>query len=240
MKRGFSIVCSLLIVAPLAACDSVSDFLSEDPEDLLVLTVNPPTIPADGVSVAMLKARVPAGTREENRQVTFTTSAGTFVDGAIVSSDPIIIEADVNGIAVVQLRSTVQVGFAIVRAKAGSLVDQDTVSFGLALPEQIVVSADRFVLQVSTADSTTVTATLLRAGGVATEGTVVQFTAEDDQGGALGGFSSVTPSDATGHATAVYSPGVTAYRGDVTIRATVPDPGAGSSVEGETTVQIAD
>lgn len=240
MKRRSLIAFALLILVSLAACDSVSDLVSEDPEDLVVLTVNPATIPADGASVSTLKARIPAGIDPNIRFVTFTTSAGTFVDGSIVSSDPIDIDADTRGVATVQLRSTVQPGTAIVRAKSGSLADQETVNFGVALPEQVIVSTDLFMLQVSTADTTTVTAMLHRAVGVATSGTVVAFSAMDAGGGPIGGFSSVTPSDSAGEATAVYSPGATAYRGDVTIRATVTDPASGATVEGQTTVQITD
>lgn len=240
MRPGPAIASAILLTAGLTACNALSDAVSEDPENLLVLSVNPETIPADGASTATLKARVPAGAMPDDRLVIFSTSAGTFVDGSIVSSDPIEIPADVHGIATVQLRSELAAGSAIVRAEAGSVARKGRVHFVLAAPQQVFVTSDTLVLSVGASDTAGVEATLFRTQGVPSVGLPVEWSAVDPVGAPVGGFTSVTLSDDQGKATATYAPGITAFRGDVTLRALVRDPSSGASVQGETTVQIDD
>lgn len=240
MKRGLFFAIVLPVTLAVIGCTWLSDLVSEDPDDLLVLEVNPTNIPADGSSVSTLTARISAGTPDEERVVTFSASAGSFVDGNIVSNFPIEVEADSHGVAVAQLRSASTPGIAIVRAKAGSTVSRGKVRFGVAAPERIDVTTSLFVLHVSSFDTATITATLRRSSGVATSGTTVSFTAEDAAGMPIGGFANVTASDPNGQAFAEFDPGVTAYRGDVTIRASVQPAGGGAPVEGATAVQIDD
>jgi hypothetical protein len=240
MKQRPAVAILLLPAAIHLGCDALSDAVSEDPENLLVLTVNPESIPADGASTSTLTARVPAGALPEDRIVTFSTSAGTFVDGSIVSSEPIDVPADVHGVAAVQLRSGLSGGAAIVRAEAGTATRKGRVNFTLALPQQVIVTADTYLLSVGSADTTDVEALLYRSQGVASAGLPVEWTAVDPGGAAVGGFSSQTASDSSGKATAEYSPGTTAFRGVVTIRALVRDPSSGASVQGETAVELVD
>jgi len=221
-------------------CTWLADLVSEDPEEILVLEINPQTIPADGTSVATLTARISAGTPEDERTVTFSSSAGSFVDGNIISNLPIQVEADSRGIAVVQLRSTASPGSALVRAKAASGSDSGKVRFGVAPPESVDVTTSLVVLHVLFFDTATITATLRRSKGFASAGTVVSFSAEDSTGMPIGGFANVTASDENGEATAEFDPGVTAYRGDVTITASVQPAGGGAPVTGTTKVQVDD
>ncbi len=240
MKQRLAVAIVLLPTAVLLGCDALSDAISEDPEDLIVLTVNPETIPADGASTSTLSARVPAGALPDDRIVTFTTSAGTFVDGSVVSSDPIEIPADVHGVATVQLRSGLTGGSAIVRAEAGTVSRQGRVRFELALPQQVFVSADTFILSVASADTTDVEALLFRSQGVPSVGLPVEWSSLDPMGATVGGFTNQTTSDSAGKATAEFSPGITAFRGIVRLIALVRDPASGASIQGETTVQIDD
>jgi hypothetical protein len=240
MRRFQDFTFILLALILLIGCSQVSDLISDDPEKLLVLTISPTSIAADGASTSTITAQIPRGIDPNDRAITFSTSAGLFLDGAGTTSNPVTIDADAHGVAVVQLQSPLQQGLAIVRAKNGSIVKQGKVRFLLAQPTQILVSSDSFILSISALETATMTATLTRAGGVASEGTVVKWSSLDLLNAPIGGFSSITLSDAAGQATAVFNPGATIYRGDLIIRATVMEPGTTAVILGETIIQIVD
>jgi hypothetical protein len=241
MTHRFELALVCAVAALCICCDRISDTLSEDPADIVSLTVSPDTIPADGESVAMLEARVAAGFPAADRVVTFSTSAGAFVTGDAAQSQLVSVDADINGIANMPLRAPLQAGSAVVRAKASTFVREVQVTFTRALPERVDVAVDESVLRATSSDTAAVVATLLRATGMATEQTFVDFSATSPEGSLVGGFSNVTPSDSTGRATALFgvSP-ATSFRGFVAIRATVRDAVSGAVVEGETNVEIVD
>lgn len=240
MKHAPAVAMALLLALSAAGCNALSDAISEDPGNLLVLTVDPESIPADGASTSTLTALIPEGSDPSERVITFSTSAGTFVDGTTISSSPIDITADVRGVATVQLRSDLTGGTAIVRAEVGSLARKGSVHFVLAGPQQVFVSSDTFVLSVGASETAQVEATLFRTQGVPSVGLPVEWSARDSGGAPVGGFTNITLSDESGKATAGYAPGPTATRGDVIIQALVRDPTSGASVQGETTVQLVD
>ena len=229
---------ALLFALIATNCNRLSDFLSEDPEDILVLSTNPSSIPADGSSISNVRAKIPAGTPPDERLIQFSTSAGTFLDPNGIGSTTIHIHADSSGVAVAQLRSSVTVESAEVRAKSDVAGDRGRVHFVFATPVQIEVTTDRVLLSVSLSDTAAITATLRTNGGFATKGTPVQFTATEPSGAPVGGFANVTASNSSGQATAVFDPAGTAFRGTATVRARAQDPTTGAFIDGATTVEI--
>lgn len=227
----------LLLLAGGCSEDSRSPV---DPDEVLALSASAAAIPADGVSLATITAVIPAGAAPANRTIAFTTTAGSFA-GTSPPGTTIEVPADVDGRAVVALQSGTQPAEARVQASVAGFVRTLTVRFTQALPETIDVDPGTFSLEPGFANTTTVTATLRRAGGgVATQGTEVRFTATTSAGAAVGEFRAVTPSDAQGRSTALYTAGDTAYRGPVTITARVTDPATGATVAGTATLQIVD
>jgi hypothetical protein len=226
-------------LATLGACSEDSRGPAA-PDDVLALAASAAAIPADGVSLVTITAVIPAGAAPANRTIAFTTTAGTFA-GTSPPGTSIEVPADVDGRAVVSLQSGTQPAEARVQASVAGFVRTVTVRFTQALPETIDVDPGTFSLEPGFANTTTVTATLRRSGGgVATQGTEVRFTATTPAGAAVGEFRAVTPSDAQGRATALYTAGDTAHRGPVTIAARVTDPATGATVAGTATLQIVD
>lgn len=238
-RRGAALGLVLSVVFLAGAC-------SEDsrgpvaPDKVLALTASAAAIPADGVSQATITAVIPADAAAANRTIAFTTTAGTFA-GASPPGTSVQVPADVDGRAVVVLQSGTRPAEALVQASVAGFVRTVTVRFTAALPESIDVDPGTFALQAGFANTTTVTATLRRSGGgIATQATEVRFTATNPAGDTVGEFRAVTPSDAQGQATALYTAGDTAYRGPVTIAARVTDPATGATVTGTATLQIVD
>jgi hypothetical protein len=209
-----------------------------DPDQVLALSASAAAIPADGVSLVTITAVIPSDAAPANRTIAFTTTAGSFA-GTSPPGASIEVPADVDGRAVVFLQSGTQPAEAQVQASVAGFVRTVTVRFVQALPETIEVDPGTFSLEPGFANTTTVTATLRRSGGgVATQGTEVRFTATTPAGAAVGEFRAVTPSDAQGQATALYTAGDTTHRGPVTITARVTDPATGATVAGTATLQI--
>lgn len=210
------------------------------PDEVLALAASADAVPADGASQVTITARIPADAAPANRTLAFTTTAGSFV-GADPPGTSIQVQADLEGRAEVTLESGTQPATARVEASVAGFVRTLTVRFTPALPESIEVDPGTFALAAGSGNTTTVTATLERSGGgVATQGTEVRFTATDPAGATVGELRAVTPSDAQGQATALYTAGDTAYRGPVTITARVTDPASGATVTGSATLQIVD
>lgn len=228
------------VLAAAFGCSESNPTGSVAPGDLIALTASVQALPADGVSRATLTAQIPANASSGNRTVTFTSTGGTLVGGTAGSggSTSLAVSADVDGRAVAQLQSPTQPGSAQVTAQVSTYLQSLTIAFTGALPDQILVDAGAFSLEAGLDNSTTVTATLRRGSGIASQGTVVEYRALTSGGARFGEFRSVTTSSSSGTSTALFTAGDTTFRGTATIFARVTDVPSGTVVEGSATIQI--
>lgn len=224
-----------LLATALGGCNESDPTRSVAPDALITLTASAAAIPADGVSRTRLTAQIPAEASAANRTVTFRTNGGTLLGG---TNGSLALTADVDGKAVAELVSPTRPGAAEVSAQVSTFARILTVVFTGALPDRISVDAGAFSLLPGVANTTTVTATLRRGQGIASENTTVQFRALTSGGSRLGEFRSVTLSNASGQATALFTAGETTFRGRATIFARVEDVPSGTVVEGQTTIQV--
>lgn len=224
-----------LLPTVLVACSESDPTRSVAPDQLIILSASSTSIPADGISRTRLTAQIPPDAAAENRTVTFRSTAGTLLGG---TNNSLALNVDVDGRAVAELVSPTRPGSAEVSAQVATFVRTIAVAFTGALPDRITVDAGAFSLLPGLSNSTTVTATLRRGQGVASENTTVQFRALTANGSRLGEFRAVTVSNASGQATALFSAGETTYRGAATIFARVEDVTSGTVVEGQAILQI--
>jgi hypothetical protein len=307
------------------------------PDTVLQVTVSPRALPADGFSTAQVVAEIDPRSDERYRDITFSTTLGSFPAGTSTGARTIVAAADADGRAVVVLRSVAQAGTATVTAevrdgdkvKASRSVDvpfeavsatsvvvlelsdviarptgdgdqrhgwwrtpcrpssgrsastrprarwgqrfhvrpgagtdnlaivglvsprtpttatvtasvnnltvRRTLEFTHAYPDDISLGLlGSFRLTASFATKASVRAELSRDVGSVTRGTEVTFTAVHDATGKEFGFwSAVTESDASGVATAEFTPGNTSVRGEATIRARVVGTGLSATVKVE-------
>lgn len=234
---------ALLLPAALSlllGCPESDPQRSVGPGDLISLTASAASIPADGVSRVTFTAQIPANASAANRTVTFTSTGGTLVGGTPGSgtSMSLAVPVDVEGRATAQLQSPTRPGSAQVMAAVSSFLQAVTIAFTGALPDRILVDPGAFSLEAGLANTTTVTATLRRGQGIASENTLVEFRALTPAGARLGEFRAVTPSSASGTATALFTAGDTTFRGTATIFARVTDVASGTVVEGSATIEI--
>jgi hypothetical protein len=123
-----------------------------------------------------------------------------------------------------------------VTAKVGStLFRQDSVVFVPAGPDFVEVDPAAPAVKGTADAEVTVNVHLRRTVGTPSLGTRVTVTA-DTAGVAFGRILSTTPSDSAGLVTARFAPGLTTYRGAVTITATVTV--AGVTHSGSTVVTV--
>ena len=113
------------------------------PENGLILTASPTSLPADGFSLADLTARVELGDTPTARQVVFVTSIGSLVGAGTVADDgrQITVDVDSDGVALAQLKSNRTVGSAFIRAHVEGLIqiaDELTIAFTPVVPDQIL------------------------------------------------------------------------------------------------------
>lgn len=206
--------------------DTQVTFTAAMPSDVIRVSPSSTTLAADGASIVRVVATIAAGLPSERRGVRFTTSLGTFGN----DTKTIDIVADGGNRATADLRSEQTTGVANVRATLiqDGVSDASIVQFVPALPDRIFVTADS--ARVDRTQTVGVHAQLLRDVGKPTEKTQVVYSAVTVGGAPVGGFSSVSLSDASGASTATFTPGPSAAAGLVTIRATVSGTLVGSTV----------
>ena len=108
----------LLPFALLLAAGGCTDLDSPAEQDaVLQVTVSPRALPADGFSSAQVVAEIDPRSQERYRDITFSTTLGSFPAGTSTGARTIVAAADANGRAVVVLRSAAQPGTATVTAE---------------------------------------------------------------------------------------------------------------------------
>jgi hypothetical protein len=217
------------------------EFTPINPSDILTVSPDVDTAPADGFTRVRIVARVSplipdSGT---NRTVTFTTTDGTFTSNTTPgTADKVAtVKADASNLAIIELRSPTVPVTAGITATVTNVTARTSVTFTRALPQTVFVEATKStVARIN--DTVDLTATLLRDAGQPTSNLVVTWEARDAAGNSIGAFSRVTlampdPADATRmKATATFDPADTAAAGAARITATV------SGVSGRITINL--
>lgn len=125
-----------------AACSGLNDVAN--PDDVLVLTASPPSIPANGYSVTLVSAQISTRSDERLRDVIFTTTLGRFPGADPATPQLIVATAGSDGRASVALQSTAQTGTAVVSAEiresgAVKISQSIEVAFEAMSPSEVVV-----------------------------------------------------------------------------------------------------
>ena len=108
------------IVAPLAillaaSCADLDQ--PTDPASVLVLTVTPGALPADGFSTGTIVAEIDPRTAERFRDISLSTTLGSFVGGTSAKDTTLVVTANSSGRAAATLRSSTTAGTAVVTAE---------------------------------------------------------------------------------------------------------------------------
>lgn len=213
-------------VAPLAAAYDMK------------LAITPRSISADGASQARVTATLPAAAPSFRRNVTFTSTSGSFVQGSTAAST-VTVTADADGTAFALLRAPRDLGVAIVQASNGGAVRTDTVTFTRAVPERIDVDVDKFNVKATFADYLTITVRLGRASGKVSAGTPIRLRVAPAAAASQGIFGSIPLSDSSGTVSTRFTPGPTTHRGPMTITAEFENAG-GIIIAGEAIAVVID
>ena len=189
-------------VLTLASCEDVPIYAPSGAT--MVLTVQPQVIPADGVSTAVVEARIvpQEGLIADGTQVQFTTSLGTITP----------VDETEDGVAYATLTAGTFDGSAVITGFSGVVTDTASVICG--------VGADILVLSVNPSeiplDTTGVATAVLSPVGKVADGSSVWFTTS------LGSITPIATIE-SGFAQAIITPGadqgralVTAITGNLT------------------------
>ncbi|MEO8624235.1 MAG: hypothetical protein ABI625_24355 [bacterium] len=201
---------------------------------MLSFTQSADSISADGSSQIQLEASVPDNLRNTVSTVYFTATGGSFgATGATVS-----VAVDTKGKAHASLTAPATPMLIHVTASALSTVMTDTIRAVTALPDTMFATTPRLVIRadtVSTVDTITVSVQLLRKTGTASAGLTVDWAATAANG-VKPIFTALTVSSAAGVITCKYSPGLTNYKGPVTVTASTK--GVGGTISASTVVYV--
>lgn len=203
------------------------EFVPADPSQIITISVDPSSSPADGASPVNVVAQVAAGLPVGKRSVTFRTTLGTFVPG---NDDSFTIDADRSNVARATLTSATPGLARVTAATTDGTSAAANVTFTQSLPDSLFVSPAAATLK--SGESTRVVVTLLRAVGAVSPRLQVSYSASTSSGASIGAFSGVTLSNADGASEATFNVLTTTYQGPVTIRAAV------GSKEGTATIQV--
>jgi hypothetical protein len=138
MARTAFQVALLLACACLGACDPTDSTDTAPPgsfAELDSLRAAPALLPADGRAVAVIRAVLSRNSRTLPRQVTFTSSDGTFQAEQASNQRTITVGVDSAGVAIALLRAPTTPTLVMIRARVGETTLQDTVRFIQALPD---------------------------------------------------------------------------------------------------------
>lgn len=212
-----------------AAC--YENYPTDAVEQTLNLRFEADSLPADGATLVHVVATIPPDARSDSRTVSFTTSAGTFVDGGEAK----VAITGIDGVADTYLRAPRTPGRARVRAQLGSVIRETTIEFDTAYATRADLEPSGFVTKGTLASQITITAYLRRGIGVTSPGVEIRFEAlRADNQQPIGRLGVAAPSDTNGTVKVSYSAGDTTYEGPVRIRALAVN----GRVLGETTITV--
>jgi hypothetical protein len=209
----------VLIASVLLACH---DSVDPVPSGLTALHATPDTVLADGVSQTAVTATVDTHLPIAFWSVTFTSTAGVFLESG---TSTVTLGAGPAGVATVYLRAPRDSVTAMVTATADTVVRTTTVHFAFAPVDSMTVVP----AALDVGDSVQVTAYLSSNIGFPSPGVLLKFTATSSAGDSTGQFTPVVPSDTTNVVTVQYYRSPT-YVGTVTIAASAPNGVVGRAV----------
>jgi hypothetical protein len=186
MRRPLLLLVALLLAG--AACTDLDSPAEQD--SVLQLTISPRALPADGFTSAQVVAEIDPRSQERYRDITFSTTLGSFPAGTSSGARTIVAAADANGRAVVVLRSAAQPGTATVTAEVRD-GDKVKVARSVDVPFEAVAVSSVVVLELTAtsapADGATVTnATARVAAALPSEQRTVTFSTTAGTLGAAG------------------------------------------------------
>jgi hypothetical protein len=183
---------TVLALALLLAAGGCTDLDSPAEQDeVLQLTVSPQALPADGFTSAQVVAEIDPRSQERYRDITFSTTLGSFPAGTSSGARTIVAAADSSGRVVVVLRSAAQPGTATVTAEVRD-GEKVKVARSVDVPFESVAVSSVVVLELGAisapADGATVTnATARVAAALPSEQRTVTFSTTAGTLGAAGG-----------------------------------------------------
>jgi hypothetical protein len=183
-------------------------FAPVDPAQIITVTTERSSAPADGVTSMVISAVVAPGLPGQRRTVTFSTTLGQLI--------PATVEADGSNVARTSLISAV-VGTARITATVDGTTAETTARFNPALPDRVHLSVD--AAELSSGESTNLKVTLIRTNGTVSPHLSVTYSARTSTNATIGSFSAVTLAE-NEIATATFNLGTTSYLGPLTIKAT--------------------
>lgn len=179
---------SLLVMVSfvlLGGCERDDDYFDLNSKDGVPLNnvirfsaVTTGSVLADSVSFALIKVQVSQNADSVNRSVVLTTTLGMFPN----NTNTVTLPVNALGEATVQLVSD-KPGTALIRATVKNIPVDTSVVFVPALPDDMILSADNYVVDTNT--NITVTSKLFRNTGFASDNLKVLFKATPDNAGRL-------------------------------------------------------
>jgi hypothetical protein len=183
-------------------------FAPVDPVQIITVTTERSSAPADGVTPLVISATVAPGLPAQRRTVTFSSTLGELI--------PASVEADGSNVARTSLVSAIT-GTARITATVDGTTVETTAKFNPALPDKVHLSVE--AAELKSGESTSLLVTLIRTNGAVSPHLSVTYSARTSTNGAIGSFSAVTLAE-NAIATATFNLGTTTYLGLVTIKAT--------------------
>ncbi len=209
---GTAVVRAWPMDAPGITATLPISFGAAQPDQTLQFVAAPDRAPADGATVSTFTVGISPSLPAASRTVTFQTTAGTFAPGNMAS---VQVSADAGGNASADLVSPRQITTGRVTATVNGVTREASIRFERALPNVITATVDTPIATAATSTKIRVTATLLRNVGTVSDGTVVTFEAEREDGTPVGLFTNITTTT-NGTASADFLPNTT-QAGTVTI-----------------------
>ena len=158
------------------------DFTAVNPANIITVSADAPSGPADGATPITITAKVASSLPAGRRTVTFRTTVGQLLPLSTI-------DADGSNLARVTLVSTTT-GMARITATVDGVSADTTAQLTPALPDKVIVSPD--LVQLKSGGNTTIRVTLLRTAGTVSPRLEVIYTATTNTGAGLGSFSRVT------------------------------------------------
>jgi|GEM_PF-2845958 len=190
----------LAVVRAHAGSTTLQDTMRFEPApaDLVSLTLSADSVAADSVSLVMVRAVIPRGSTVTPRSVVFEATAGLFPGDSVRVTVPV----DSTGTATVLLRAPTAPGFALLRARAGNTVLQDSVRFYRAPPDLLSLTFSADSLQAD-GSSTVVVRAAVRTGTARTPRAITFETTSGAFGAGATPLTVTVPVDSAGVATAL-------------------------------------
>jgi hypothetical protein len=192
-------------------------------------TTSSTTANADGAFEITLIASLPTQSLPDKREVTFSTSDGTFKDGTattikIKAENTTVLDGKLSAVA--HLIAPINSGQVTVKAEIEGYIDSLKFTFNKVVPTKIKTYTDSFSARVNFKSILQLNSKLSSVtGGFVTKGSRVKYKDFDvSNKRALGAFrDSIVSTDINSQASAKYSPGIWPPNNFIFIVATVID-----------------